>query len=371
MQKINICLAPMDGITDMALRKTLSSNQQFVKYTPDIIFTEFINVEALHRNIKSAKRAMLKLINDDITSAQSDFIDQLNMQATQTQINIKDNNEDYRNSSKKSCKYKENYTEQYDSFKVKFKGKQIAQLYGKNPKLFADATEKIVQLGYDGVDINMGCPAKKIARRMEGAGLIKTPDIALEIIDQVKKAVKITKAKDDFTISVKTRLGFDSDIAEEWLSLLDNQNLSFITLHARTFAQGYTGSADWSRIKDITKILKTKLIGNGDIASVEDAVEKQKKLDLYGVMIGRNYNAFIKSDRLSRLTALQYFLLNHKLLISKYFRSLDSAYASAKKVIVTFLKFLESKNNLQYNLLCVKSYEEAFELIDKEINTTF
>ena len=348
MQKINISVAPMDGITDIALRKTLASGENFIKYTPDIIFTEFINVEALHRDIRSANRAMIKLLTtpNDEKKALSTY---------------KELFEKYNISSSDSDSF-------LSSFKSAYKGKQMAQLYGKSPKLFAEATSKIIELGYDGVDINMGCPAKKIARRMEGAGLIKTPEIAIEIIDQVKNIINSSNIGKDFTISVKTRLGFETDIAEEWLSLLDKQDLSYITLHGRTFAQGYTGNANWERIGEVRKNLQTKIIGNGDVLSIEDAKEKQSQYDLFGVMIGRNYNAFIKPDRLSRLSALNFYLKNHQSLISGFFRSSDSAYASAKKVIVTFLKFLESKNNLQYNLLCAKSYEEAFKLIDQEIS---
>lgn len=153
----------------------------------------------------------------------------------------------------------------------------IAQLFGKDPESFAIAAKKIVELGFDGVDINMGCPAKTVTQHGSGAALISKPELALEIINAVKKVVP-----KDFSVSVKTRLGPDT-----WLPLLITQDINFLTIHARTLKQGYSGTADWNEIAKIAKISKIPIFGNGDVQSRDQAEYYCKKYGVAGVLIGR------------------------------------------------------------------------------------
>ncbi|MEK7597143.1 MAG: tRNA-dihydrouridine synthase family protein [Patescibacteria group bacterium] len=174
------------------------------------------------------------------------------------------------------------------------KTKTIAQFFGCEPKYFYQAALVALEKGYDGVDINMGCPDKSVFHRGAGAGLILQPKLAKEIILSVKKAVKEGtekfKIKKYITVSVKTRTGYRIPQTKEWISNLLEAEPDVICIHARTFAQKYSGLADWSQIgiaAEIARNTKTKIFGNGDIKSREQALERIKEYDLAGVLIGR------------------------------------------------------------------------------------
>jgi len=148
----------------------------------------------------------------------------------------------------------------------------VAQFFGCEPEYFYQAAQFALEKGFDGVDINMGCPDKSVFNRGGGAGLILQPKLAKKIILSVKKAVKDgTKRfeiKKNITVSVKTRTGYRTPQTKEWISNLLEAEPDVICIHARTFAQKYSGLADWSQIKiaaDLAKSTKTKIFGNGDI----------------------------------------------------------------------------------------------------------
>ena len=170
----------------------------------------------------------------------------------------------------------------------------VAQFFGCEPKYFYQAAQVALEKGFDGIDINMGCPDKSVFNRGGGAGLILQPKLAKEIILSVKKAVATgkekLKIKKNITISVKTRTGYRKHETKEWISNLLEAEPDFICLHARTFIQKYSGLADWSQIgiaADLAKKTKTKILGNGDIKNREHALERIKEYNLAGVLIGR------------------------------------------------------------------------------------
>jgi len=197
----------------------------------------------------------------------------------------------------------------------------IAQLFGKDPNSFYKATIVCLELGFDGVNINMGCPANKVVRHGGGASLIMT-NTAFELIKTVVKARQdwfknkidiekiglkkksLIKFKNVLNycqyngkkiwpiVSVKTRLGIDSDISSSWISKLTETGIDLITLHGRTLKQGYAGKADWQAIDKACKIAKEinpKLIfwGNGDIKNRLMAKKYIKKYGIDGILIGR------------------------------------------------------------------------------------
>jgi len=258
----------MDGITDEAYRLLQSEIAK-----PDLIFTEFVSAEGIsHGGVKL-----------------------------------------------------------YDTLLFSVKERPIiGQLFGKNPQSFYKSAIILSELGFDGVDINMGCPAKTVTQNGSGAALIGKPDLAVEIIQATKKGIddwfsgkmKITdlglnqkslaviernkkysgveslpvkggaRRAEGFkpTISVKTRLGLSEPIIESWASILLAQDLDFLTIHGRTLKQGYAGSADWSEIQKVVKLAKntkTKIFGNGDIQSKSQGLEFCQKYGVNGVLIGR------------------------------------------------------------------------------------
>lgn len=167
----------------------------------------------------------------------------------------------------------------------KTKTTTIAQFFGCEPKYFYQAAQVALEKGFNGIDINMGCPDKSVFARGGGAGLILRPELAKEIILSVKKAVQ-----NRIPVSVKTRTGYRKHETKEWISNLLEAEPDLICLHARTFAQKYSGLADWSQIgiaADLAKKTKTKIFGNGDIKNREQALERIKEYNLVGVLIGR------------------------------------------------------------------------------------
>ena len=252
-------LAPMDGVTDYAFRQVQSKIAK-----PDVIFTEFVSADGI-------SRGGVKLY------------DQLLFTPNQRPI--------------------------------------VAQLFGKNPDTFYSSAIILCHLAFDGIDINMGCPAKTVTNHGSGAALIDQPQTASRLIKAVQsgvgdyfksttplsslhlppKILKVISRNQKFsavkgkqstppTISVKTRIGIDTPTTSKWISHLLKYNLDFITLHGRTLKQGYAGLADWQEIKKAALLAAstdTKLWGNGDLTSRSQALKFCQKYQTDGALIGR------------------------------------------------------------------------------------
>lgn len=197
----------------------------------------------------------------------------------------------------------------------------VAQLYGKDPHLFYLAAQVVCELGFDGLDINMGCPSKSVASSGSGAGLIRTPELARTIMQAAKHGIedwaggqtleeagfqsaRVTmferlnrrRGKTSPTqrrrlpLSVKTRLGYDSVTVEEWVEELLMEQPATISLHGRTLRQMYRGSADWTAIARAATLVRgteTLLLGNGDIQSLDEIAVRVHETGVDGVLIGR------------------------------------------------------------------------------------
>jgi nifR3 family TIM-barrel protein len=215
-------LSPMDGITDPAFRAVVDQIGN-----PTVLFTEFIPAEGLLR-------------------APNKFVNQLITHQTKTPI--------------------------------------VVQLFGNQPASFQQAAILVTKMNrFAGIDINLGCPAKNLAQKGMGGGLIKNPLLAKEIITATIKATPLP-------VSVKTRIGFDKIITKEWIGHLLETKPAALSLHGRTLKQLYTGKANWEEIglaAQLAKQAKTVFLGNGDIQSRSDALEKINQYQLDGVLIGR------------------------------------------------------------------------------------
>mgnify|MGYP002400293689 CR=1 FL=1 len=197
----------------------------------------------------------------------------------------------------------------------------IAQLYGNNPDLFYQAAQAVCELGFDGLDINMGCPSKSVASSGSGAGLIRTPELARAIIQAAKRGIDdwangqtLLQAgfkparieafarlnhrrgsvgpalRRKLPLSVKTRIGYDEVMVENWLEALLREQPTAISLHGRTLKQMYRGAADWSAIRRAAAMTKgsgTLLLGNGDIQTPWDIVSRVRETGVDGVLVGR------------------------------------------------------------------------------------
>src|SRR5271157_459909 len=156
-----------------------------------------------------------------------------------------------------------------------------AQLFGANPKVMADAARMVDDLGYDAVDINLGCPAKKVVK-CGGSGLLRELPLLEEIFKGVRAAVKIP-------LTVKLRAGWDdkSIVAVEVVKMAEQIGVEAAAIHPRTREQGYTGKADWDLIAKIKGAVKIPIIGNGDVQTPEDAERMVRQTGCDAVMIGR------------------------------------------------------------------------------------
>ena len=163
----------------------------------------------------------------------------------------------------------------------------IAQIWGKSPENYFKMAEELTQKGFAGIDINMGCPEKSVVKSGNGAG----------IIGDYERAEAIIKAVQDgcggkLPVSVKTRIGINTIITDEWASFLLRQGLAALSIHGRTAREMSRVPAHWDEIGKVVKLRDelapgTKIIGNGDVLSREQGLELAKEWGVDGIMIGR------------------------------------------------------------------------------------
>ncbi len=158
-----------------------------------------------------------------------------------------------------------------------------AQLFGSRPEVLSEAARRIEQLGFDLVDLNLGCPAKKVVKCNGGSGLLRDLPLIQRIFEAVRAAIRIP-------FTVKFRLGWNDQeiVCVELARLAENCGLDAVALHARTREQGYGGQAQWEWITHVKAVLNIPVIGNGDIRSPEDAVSMVAQTGCDAVMIGRS-----------------------------------------------------------------------------------
>jgi nifR3 family TIM-barrel protein len=158
----------------------------------------------------------------------------------------------------------------------------IVQIAGRDPALMAEAARIAQGAGADCIDINMGCPAKRVARQLCGSALMREPDLAERLVVSVAGAVSVP-------VTVKTRLGFDAASlnAPEIARRCEAAGARLVTIHGRTRAQFYTGRANWQAVAPVKQTVSVPVLVNGDIGSIEDARLALAQSGADAVMIGR------------------------------------------------------------------------------------
>ncbi|MDD4556804.1 MAG: tRNA dihydrouridine synthase DusB [Alphaproteobacteria bacterium] len=158
----------------------------------------------------------------------------------------------------------------------------VVQLLGNEPELFAEVVPLIEEMGAHSIDINMGCPVKKITANNTGSALMKDISLAAKIVES---AVKASKLK----VSVKFRKGWDNNSvnAVEFAKMCEDKGAAYVTVHGRTRSEFYSGKADWDIIKAVKESVKIPVIGNGDVNSPQKAQEMLAYTGVDAVMVGR------------------------------------------------------------------------------------
>jgi tRNA-dihydrouridine synthase B len=342
-KKLVVGLSPMDGVTDAAMR------YMSAKYgSPDLLFTEFVSVDALKhaKEEKSVDRVMRAFIKAS------------------------------------------------DVGPLEQRPYEIAQVFGHTPELFYQAAIMIATLGFDGMDINMGCPAHKVEEQGSGAGLIRFPETAQEIVRQAKQAMidfsegKVTiddldispmtrdwvkshsrsvMQKGILPVSVKTRIGVDRIVVEEWMETLMEVEPANISLHGRTLKQLYQGLADWEAIGRAAEVVHARgghLLGNGDIASLSDLQEKAQQFGVDGGLVGRcaegNPELFIGNDQ-PTIEQRKAWMVEHAQVYEKIF-GLDN-FMPMRKHLAWYCKGFPGAVEVRSKLMQTNNSEEVAGII--------
>lgn len=326
-----IALAPVDGVTDAAFRQVTDELGK-----PDLMYTEFVTTEGLFRGRETLLHALDKHI-------------------TNTPI--------------------------------------IAQFFGPHPQYYEYAFFIAAELGFAGVDVNMGCPDPSIVKKGGGAGLLLDLPRAREIIkvllksreewkkgktladtdlpENMKKTVEAMKKaslhtsevckRPDVTISVKTRIGYHTSQVNEVVPFLIESGVERIAVHGRTFDARYSGKADWYEIakaKELTKGTSVQLWGSGDIQNINDANEKINKYGVDGILIARAAfgNPWIFSEHIPSWEERKNAILYHAQLFLAYRPELDLR--PMRKHITWYCKGIEGSAKLRDRLMKVTTIED-------------
>ncbi len=225
-------LAPLANVTDAAFRRIIAKYSK--PHGPQAIWTEFVSADGLLRATPEGKA---KLMRDLVFSEAERPI--------------------------------------------------VAQFFTSDPEAMEHAARLALELGFDGIDINMGCPDRSVEAQGAGAKLILRPELAVALVATAKRG-----CENKIAVSVKTRLGYNKDILEDWLPKILASEPAVLTLHARTRKEMSKVPAHWERVKRAVEIRdelgsKTLIVGNGDALDLADAKKKAEESGADGVMLGR------------------------------------------------------------------------------------
>lgn len=303
-------LAPMAEITDPAFRRIIT------KYgKPDVLWTEFVSADGLYHTREINK------ISDADNPLMKDLL--------------------YEN----------------DEHPI------VAQLFSAQPDMVEYAARLVTELGFDGVDINMGCPYRTIEKQEAGASLMKNPELARALIRSAKKG-----SEGKIPVSVKTRIGYAYNDLATWLPELIKEEPALITVHARTRQELSNVPARWEHIREAVEVRnkltnkeKVLIFGNGDVESVADARVLAKETGADGVMIGRGIlgNPWLFSEKKPTLQEKLEILIEH----TKAFDELcgHKSFALMKRHFKAYITDFKGAKELRVKLFACENVAEAIE----------
>jgi nifR3 family TIM-barrel protein len=307
-------LAPMADVTDPAFRKLIAE----VK-TPDVTWTEFVSADGLfHTRTKGVMTDVENPLMRDLL-----------------------------------------YTEKERPI--------LAQIFGSNPETISYASALAKERGFDGIDINMGCPDKSIEKQGAGAAHMKDPARAKEVIRAT------IEGAGGLPVSVKTRLGFNKMEWQEWLPAVLEEDISALTLHLRTRKEMSKVPAHWELSRELNEFVRARrpditLLGNGDVKDLEDAKEKARVSGFDGIMLGRAIfgNPWLFTGR-ALADVSQEEKLKALLTLAHYFEELAPRkhYAILKKHFKAFVNGFDGASELRAKLMETNSISELEDVLKK------
>ncbi len=249
----------------------------------------------------------------------------------------------------------------------------IAQIFGANPENIKKASTLIAELGFDGLDINMGCPDKSVLKQGAGAALIKTPALAREIIRAAIAGVAESGKK--IPVSVKTRTGFNKVQLEEWVPELIKEDIAMLTIHGRTKKEMSLVPARWGDIAQVVEMVRAngkniKVIGNGDVKDLADGEAKAKETGVDGVMIGRGAfgKPWLFSGKEPSLKERLEILLEHTKLFEEKLKG-HKPFAVMKKHFKAYVNGFDGAHDLRIKLMETNNYSEVEAVLRPFIET--
>jgi len=259
----------------------------------------------------------------------------------------------------------------------------IVQLFSSNPIKMREASKYVALLGFDGIDINMGCPDRSVEKQGAGAAMMKNEKKAGEIIQAVKDGIedarksksKNSKIRKFISVSVKTRIGYNKNQISEWIPFLLSQNLDALTIHARTRKEMSLVPARWEHVKEVVEIrdkmkVKTKIIGNGDVLDTDDGRRKSKETGCDGVMIGRgtfgNPWIFSRREKISNTKEKLKVLVEHTKLYEKLLGEVKN-FSIMKKHYKAYVNGWGGAKELRTKLMDAKDSKEVEQIIKEFI----
>ena len=311
LKKPFLVLAPMEGVTDCVFRAVIERAGR-----PDLFYTEFTNVSSFASE-----------------KGRHDALERLTVKEADKPI--------------------------------------IAQIWGKNPEHFGELAKELENMGFAGLDLNFGCPDRHVNKAGGGAAMIRTPDLAVEVINQAK-------ANTNLPVSVKTRLGFTYvDEYKEWLPLLLKQNLAALTVHLRTRKEMSKVGAHFELIPEIIKLRneiapETKLLINGDIKNRAHAMELHAKYpEIDGFMIGRGVfaNPFCFTDKEPTKRELLELFRFHLDEYDKHVKEVEKyPYEPLKHFFKVYINSFDGASDLRVKLMDCKTTTELRKVLDEYEN---
>jgi tRNA-dihydrouridine synthase len=248
----------------------------------------------------------------------------------------------------------------------------VAQVFGTKPEHFLEVGKLIAELGFDGLDINMGCPDRAVVKQGSGAALIKNPTLAKELILAAKEGIK--QSGKNIPVSIKTRIGDTKNDLREWLPILLETEPAAITVHARTRKELSLVPARWETVKEAVEIRnslnsKALILGNGDVKDLADAQQKIKESGADGVMIGRGIfgNPWLFSNRQPEEISLEErfsVLLEHTRLFEELFTGIKP-FEVMKKHYKAYLHGFDGAKDLRIKCMDAEN-ADGVEAIIKE-----